>query len=350
MRVQSLSNNFMLRQLPYAQENDALWLVRITGNDPDKPFTFAVIVLLPTNGDIAITVGIIPPVGAIDVDDPEATKTSIEPLLCAASHADHSYLAPFEYGPAIAANTLREAAESGDAAALQRLLSNADDTQREELIRTDFRDGCTALYIAALKGHVEVVRALLSDPITPEQIDAQLEAKNKNDWTPLHLAAQNGKIDVVRVLLGHPVTSEQIIAQLEATNKYGNTALHIAAEKGHVEVIEILLASGADIETQDRWGRTPLHLVVCLKATSEDSDGSERRRIGTDITRMLLKKLQDQGKQNDISTILRNDVIMNERNASELEEWKAEVQKPVNEWYRRLLQDAGVDVDAILAK
>ncbi|GFZ06857.1 hypothetical protein Acr_18g0010270 [Actinidia rufa] len=36
------------------------------------------------------------------------------------------------------------------------------------------------------------------------------------------------------------------------------TALHLASCEGHTEVISLLLGKGADVNSTDRWGRTPL--------------------------------------------------------------------------------------------
>lgn len=45
------------------------------------------------------------------------------------------------------------------------------------------------------------------------------------------------------------------------TNKDGNTQLHFAASSGHILLIDSLLASGAEINVQNRLRQTPLHIA-----------------------------------------------------------------------------------------
>ncbi|MDR2420130.1 MAG: J domain-containing protein [Puniceicoccales bacterium] len=59
MRVQSLPNGFLLRQLPYDSQSDDWWRVSITRNDVSTGFSFAAIIML-SDGAITITVEIIP--------------------------------------------------------------------------------------------------------------------------------------------------------------------------------------------------------------------------------------------------------------------------------------------------
>ena len=101
---------------------------------------------------------------------------------------------------------------------LQWHLSNANDDQRAELLRTYLENGQTALHLAAKLGHINAIQALLSPPVTPEQRTAQLNAKSGgilSQWTVLHFAALLGKDAAIRVLLEH-MTPEQRTAQLEA--------------------------------------------------------------------------------------------------------------------------------------
>jgi len=52
----------------------------------------------------------------------------------------------------------------------------------------------TPLHYAAWNGHLSVVEYLVNQK-------ADINAKNKNNWTPLHYAAQNGHLSVVEYLV-----------------------------------------------------------------------------------------------------------------------------------------------------
>lgn len=60
------------------------------------------------------------------------------------------------------------------------------------------QDGATPFYIAAEKGHAELVRLMLADA----RIDTNVP--KSGEWTPLYTAVQNGHLAVVRMLLGCP--------------------------------------------------------------------------------------------------------------------------------------------------
>jgi ankyrin repeat protein len=48
-------------------------------------------------------------------------------------------------------------------------------------------------------------------------------------------------------------------ADVNTKNVLGYTPLHFAAEQGHNEIVELLIANGADVNARNQWGRTPLH-------------------------------------------------------------------------------------------
>jgi ankyrin repeat protein len=102
------------------------------------------------------------------------------------------------------------------------------------------------IFVAAQNGDLETVKSLLK--VNPELV-------RKIDTlgvTPLHRAAQQGRIDVVRLLLASG-------ADVNAQDKYGNTPLHESALFGHKDVVALLLASKADVNALNKNGETPLH-------------------------------------------------------------------------------------------
>ena len=106
----------------------------------------------------------------------------------------------------------------------------------------------TLLFTAALKGHVAIVRELLSKPV----IDVNLA--QKSGGTPLFAAAQKGHVEVVRLLMEAPGIKFNL-----GTYHGGTTPLVVAAFKGLKDVVEILLtARNININVRQHDGATPL--------------------------------------------------------------------------------------------
>lgn len=135
-------------------------------------------------------------------------------------------------------------------------------------------DRDAALLSAAKYGHGSTLRLLLT-------MGAKVEFAAPNDgFTPLHVAVMDRRIEAIRVLLAAS-------APLEAPDHNGKTPLawgpfaympqekHIyqklgqphdtvSADAGEAEAITLLLDAGANLETTDQEGNTPLHHAVML--------------------------------------------------------------------------------------
>ena len=63
------------------------------------------------------------------------------------------------------------------------------------------------------------------------------------------------------------------------------TALHVAARFGHAECIPILVRFGANIETEDKDGKTALELAVwkkqCLAAHELEKLGANKKGLAS---------------------------------------------------------------------
>ena len=106
----------------------------------------------------------------------------------------------------------------------------------------------TLLFTAALRGHVAIVRELLSKP----GIDVNLA--QKSGGTPLFAAAQKGHVEVVRLLMEAPGIKFNLGKFLE-----GTTPLIVAAVRKQVEVVRLLLtARDININIRQHDGATPL--------------------------------------------------------------------------------------------
>lgn len=110
------------------------------------------------------------------------------------------------------------------------------------------------LMIAALRGHVGAVQALLAR-------DADV---NKTGWTPLHYAAtgsQPQQPEIIALLLEHH-------AFIDAESPNGTTPLMMAAHYGTRESVQLLLDEGADPSLKNQLGLTAA--AFALRANRKD--------------------------------------------------------------------------------
>jgi ankyrin repeat protein len=78
-----------------------------------------------------------------------------------------------------------------------------------------------------------------------------LSARNPEGRTALHLAALHGHPQILRLLLGYGMCAA-------ITDTHGQSALHLAAQGSSTEVVEILLKDGSGCSTCDNDGKTAL--------------------------------------------------------------------------------------------
>ena len=146
---------------------------------------------------------------------------------------------------------LHIASEAGNISVVKELLKH-----NPNLDITD-KVGQTALRFASGEGHTLVVKELLK---------FRGKFQKLNDWS-LHIAAINGHIDVVRALLEHGVEVDPLDQDTE-----NETPLHDAAEKGYAHIVKELLNHGANINARTNRGDTVIHkLLYCTTTPQYDS-------------------------------------------------------------------------------
>lgn len=121
------------------------------------------------------------------------------------------------------------------------------------------------LMMAALKGNVEAVKALLAR-------DADV---NKTGWAPLHYAASAGSPQhamIIALLLENH-------AYIDAASPNGTTPLMMAAHYGSSEAVQLLLDEGADPTLKNQLGLTATDFAMRVSRT----DSAEK--IATAIRR-----------------------------------------------------------------
>jgi ankyrin repeat protein len=127
------------------------------------------------------------------------------------------------------------------------------------------RNGDTALMIAAWRGKLDAVRAL---------IDKGAEV-NQSGWTALHYAAANGHDDIVTLLIEN-------YAYIDAESPNGTTPIMMAARGGHIMTVKLLLDEGADATLKNGAGMTAIDFA--------------RSGNHTDIVEGLTYRLKKAGK------------------------------------------------------
>ncbi|KAH1038701.1 hypothetical protein J1N35_040444 [Gossypium stocksii] len=197
---------------------------------------------------------------------------------------------------------LHLAAQRGDLAAVKQILADIDlqmmrtasgedlDMEVSEIQASVVNEinelGETALFTAAEKGYLDVVKELLK-----YSNKETVTKKNKTGFDPLHIAASQGHHAIVQVLLdhdpslcqtfgpsnanplvsaatkGHTAVVNELLSRdgglLESTRSNGKNALHLAARQGHVDVVKTLLCKDPQLARRtDKKGQTALHMAV----------------------------------------------------------------------------------------
>jgi len=134
--------------------------------------------------------------------------------------------------------TLMDAAQDGDAAKVRSLIAEGIDVNIKQLdenlrlteVKLDAASqdgGTTALHLASMFGHAEVVKLLL-------ELGASTAVKDEDLNTPLHMAVMGNHADIVRQL-----TTAGADSSVE--NAFGDTPKVIAANMGCApEVVSVL--------------------------------------------------------------------------------------------------------------
>jgi len=91
--------------------------------------------------------------------------------------------------------------------------------------------------------------------------ESLLNANTKSGATLLHQAAMKGNVTMVRFLL------EQQKLDLESRSTFGTTPLQEACAQGFETIVRLLIGNGAQVNTRDNDGLTPLH-TTCSSANA----------------------------------------------------------------------------------
>jgi len=137
----------------------------------------------------------------------------------------------------------------------------------------------TTLWEFAAKGDAAGVRRALARGEDPNQTDIRTDnemiqmGRNPLKVTALHVACMNGILDIVKMLVNAG-------AKLEPKGKGGLTPLQYAVRFDRKTVVRYLLSKGADPDTIDDRGYTPVRVAreTGAKDIYEDLVDAEKRR------------------------------------------------------------------------
>jgi ankyrin repeat protein len=146
-----------------------------------------------------------------------------------------------------------KAAETGDTAAVTAFLD-----KHISAIEQKNSDGYTALIKAAREGKKTVVELLLDK-------GAQVDGRDKYNWSPLITAASTGRTEVVALLLEKG-------AEMGATAQEGWTALMWAARFEHPDTVRFLLEKGADLNAVNERGKNALMMAQWDRGGGETAE------------------------------------------------------------------------------
>ena len=106
-------------------------------------------------------------------------------------------------------------------------------------------DNWTALHFAANEGKLDIIKELLTHS------DIEVECFSSIMRTPLHLAAIRGHTNIVRSLISYG-------ANKNVKDFDENTPLHYASEYGHIEcIIYLVKEAEADPLIKNKFGYIP---------------------------------------------------------------------------------------------
>jgi len=88
-------------------------------------------------------------------------------------------------------------------------------------------------------------------PAAPEPKPTQWETVKQDNWE----AARNGRIDEIKQMLTDGL-------DIEMPDKEGLTAMYRASNNDQRATVQFLLENGADPNTRDKWGNTPLDVTL----------------------------------------------------------------------------------------
>uniref|UniRef100_A0A4W6E3J6 Transient receptor potential cation channel, subfamily A, member 1b n=1 Tax=Lates calcarifer TaxID=8187 RepID=A0A4W6E3J6_LATCA len=160
------------------------------------------------------------------------------------------------------------------------------------------------LHLAVRGGNIEAIRLCVA---TGAKVDQQQNDKS----TPLHLACTQGATEVVKLMLS---SFEQVEDIINLTDGACQTPLHRATIFDHAELAEYLISLGADLNSIDCKGNSPLLLATSCGAwrtvsllLSKGANINVKDRCGCNFLHLAI--LQPKGLKNLPQEVLQDNNV-----------------------------------------
>ncbi|KAL8612705.1 hypothetical protein ACOMHN_025356 [Nucella lapillus] len=177
-------------------------------------------------------------------------------------------------------------------------------------------DNSTPVHFAAAQGNLAMIQLMFSQQA--DNFVTALKATDTMDMTPLHRAAIFNHKAVVIFLLDKG-------ADIDSTDNTGCTPLLLAASKGCWDTVQVLVGRGADVTVRDFNSRNFLHLAIrfggkleefFMKRESSGLEDSERASDSTTTT--TNHELQQQQTPNGEDSMTKKSQALDDRRRGDL--------------------------------
>lgn len=149
---------------------------------------------------------------------------------------------------------IHQAAFSGAKKCMEIILKFGEENGYNRQAHINFVNNGKAspLHMAVQSGDLEMIKMCLDN-------GAQLELMENGKCTALHFAATQGATEIVKLMISSYSGSSDIVNAVDGNQE---TLLHRASLFDHHELAEYLISVGADINSTDAEGRSPLLLAT----------------------------------------------------------------------------------------
>ncbi|MFZ0564738.1 MAG: ankyrin repeat domain-containing protein [Chlamydiales bacterium] len=176
-----------------------------------------------------------------------------------------------------------------------------------DLTIKDYHEQQSPLHFAVLQEQKETIDALLKSRNLYGFKKVDIDDRDFKGDTALHLAAEKGKVDILKALLLHK-------PDINAKNNSGETPLLVAIRKGNSEVVKILLNHKANISAADKHGETPFTEFIKRKEEKIIEDLLENinvNQVKDESGRTLLHQAAQLGNLKTMSLLIQNKSKLN---------------------------------------